>query len=101
MPTNRASGWDTLCSIAGAFSLLIALTYLVLWRESNRNGWMLDGSVLLFFAASALSRNRALVAAVACGFSGLRFVIAAVGSMSPALAVIAAVLLAIRCSLSF
>ncbi len=97
--TYRTSKWDTFWSFAAAFSLLVSLTYIVLWRDSNRNWFLFGGSVLLFVISLVLSRNRLFVAGVACGFSGLRFVIAAVGSMSIQLAIIALVLLAIPVSI--
>jgi hypothetical protein len=96
MTTNSTSlgKFDVALSFIAGFSLLIASTYVVLWHESNRNIWIVVGCSLAFIISLLLSRNRAYVLGVALLFTALRFVIAAIGTQSLKLGVIALLLLA-------
>src|SRR5690349_2117003 len=82
---------ERLFTAIAALSLLVCSSYLVLWKESNRNLWIAGGSLLLFLLGVLLSQHWKVSICAAFLFTGLRWIIGALFSFDTR-AVIAAIL---------
>lgn len=88
--SKRVQNWQTIASLVAIFALLILSSYLVLWRESNRNIFIAGACGVLFAAGIFLSHDRIVAIYAAFGFTGARWAISAIATrqLTPVVATI-------------
>jgi hypothetical protein len=81
--TGRNDARQTVASLVAAFALLVLSSYLVLWHESNRNLIVAGTCLTLFVAGVFCSPDKRVALYAASGFTGLRWLLAAVVTRQP------------------
>ena len=78
--SNREGTRQTISGLLAVFSLMILSSYMVLWRESNRDYRIVVISLLVFVVAIVFSPDKRGSLCAASGFTGIRWLLGAIAT---------------------